>query len=136
MGYNLPTENYLFYKPSTGQYILNITIIANFDIGVSIDEAEIHIILPEGASNFHVVGAPYAIESSTGSHMTYLDIFGRPVLILKKNNVVNEHHQYFQIAYNFSQVSMLLEPFLLVGGYSVILISLIIIRRFDLSINE
>jgi len=133
MGYNLPTENYLFVE-SNGNLLLNTTIIPNWDIGISIDEAEIHVIFPEGSSNIKLTGAPFKVEKGNGTHFTYLDYFGRPVLILKQKNLVNEHHQYFQITYSFNKLSLLLEPFLLVSGFLVIIITTIIVRRIDLTI--
>jgi oligosaccharyltransferase complex subunit alpha (ribophorin I) len=136
MGYNLPTESYLFYDSKTGNFVLNTTLIANFDFGITIDDSETHIIFPEGTSEYKLFNSPFAVEERNRTHMTYLDVYGRPVLIIKKQNLVNEHHQYFQISYKFSSVSMLLEPFLLVGGFFVLFVTIIFIRRFDLSIQD
>jgi len=135
MGYNLPSESCLFIDEN-GNYVLNTTIIANWDIGVTIDEAEVRIIFPEGSSKIKLTGTPYVVESSNSTHFTYLDFFGRPVLILKKRNLVNEHNQYFQASYSFTSISLLLEPFLLIGGIASILIFLIAVRRLDLTIDN
>jgi len=134
MGYNLPTESCLFID-SNGNYLLNTTLIANWDVGVTIDEAEVRIIFPEGSSKIKVSGTPFIVDISNSTHFTYLDFFGRPVLILKKTNLVNEHHQHFQATYSFSSISLLLEPMLLIGGYATILIAIILIRRIDLTIT-
>jgi oligosaccharyltransferase complex subunit alpha (ribophorin I) len=135
MGYNLPTESCLFIDDN-GNYVLNTTLIANWDIGMAIDDAEVRIIFPEGSSKIKLVGTPFIVDQSNSIHFTYLDFFGRPVLILKKRNLVNEHHQYFQISYAFTSISLLLEPFLLIGGIAVVLISIILIRRIDLTIES
>jgi len=134
MGYNLPTESCLFVD-SKGDFLLNTTLIANWDSGMAIDEAEVQIIFPEGASNIKLVGSPFQVITGNTTLHTYLDFFGRPVLILRINNLVNEHYQYFQIAYSFSSISILLEPFLLIGGFAVIVIVIILVRRIDLTIN-
>jgi len=133
MGYNLPSESCLFVDDN-GNYVLNFTIIANWDIGITIDEAETRIIHPEGSSKIKLTGTPFVVDTSNGTHFTYLDYFGRPVLIVRKKNLVNEHQQYFQSSYSFSTMSLLLEPLLIIGGFAVILIFIIVIRRLDMTI--
>jgi len=135
MGYNLPTESCLFVDDN-GNFVLNFTLTANWDIGITIDETETRIIFPEGSSKIKLVGTPFVVETFNGTHFTYLDFFGRPVLIIKKKNLVNEHHQYFQANYSFSTMSLLLEPLLLIGGIAVVLISIILIRRLDMTIDQ
>jgi oligosaccharyltransferase complex subunit alpha (ribophorin I) len=134
MGYNLPLEKYVSID-NNGNYVLNTTLIANWDIGISIDEAEVRIILPEGSSQISTARSPFAVDISNGTHFTYLDYYGRPVLILKKTKLVNEHHQYFLIQYYFTSISLFLEPFLLISGFGTLLVTIILIRRIDLSIN-
>jgi len=136
MGYNLPSESYLFYDSNSGNYIINTTLIPNWEVGLSIDYAEVRVILPEGASDPHIKSAPFAVETDTGKHVTYLDYNGRPVFIIKKDNLVNEHYQFFLISYNFSSISGLQEPLLLIAGFFVVFMIIIFVRRFDLTIEE
>jgi len=136
MGYNLPAQNYLFKDTQTsGLYMLNITFATDFDDAV-IDDAAVRIIFPEGASNieYHV---PFDIDaSSTDLHHTYLDTSGRPVLVLKKKNIVNEHNRFFQVTYNFSTTSMLREPFLLIIAFLLFFALIIVYVRFEFKIGS
>lgn len=77
------------------------------------------IVLPEGASNVQVQ-APYDAEVSHSRRYTFLDSSatgGRPVVVLKKSNLVEEHNGEVIVTYNFSQASMLVEPLMLVAAF-------------------
>ncbi len=65
---------------------------------------------------------------------TYLDSYGRTVVVLRKANLVEEHMQEFTLTYEFSQITLLREPFMLVSFFAVILLAAIVINRIDLSI--
>jgi len=131
LGYNLATERCLYIDSKSGRYVLNTTLIANWDLGLSIDQAEITIIFPEGSSDEKIETPPFSVESDKSVHFTYLDYYGRPVLKIRKNNLVNEHNQYFVISYNFSSSSLYLEPFLLISGFFILFTTIIFVRRLD-----
>jgi len=135
MGYNLPTEHYLFYDAQRSSvYVLNITFSTDFEHAV-IDELVVRIIMPEGASNPEVY-TPFPIDSkSHDTHYTYLDTTGRPVLVITKKNVVIEHNRHFQVTYNFSQLSMLQEPFLLIIAYFLFFLLIMIYVRMQFTIG-
>jgi Ribophorin I len=73
----------------------------------------LQVVLPEG-SNIVGTDVPFAVEESFGKKYTYLDTTGRPVLYLRKSNVVEEHNQEFSVTYTFNFLHLLQEP-LLVG---------------------
>jgi len=80
---------------------------------------------------------PFAVdELSITSHFTYLDVSGRPVLVLKKKNLVNEHDQPIYVLYKFKSTAMLQEPLLLVSAFFIFFLSIIVITRIDLSITH
>jgi len=126
---------FLFIDASDSSlYVLNMTFAHSFD-DVIIDNLVVRIILPEGAKNIkaHV---PFTVDpESTSTHWTYLDTTGRPVLVLTKKNVVSEHDKYFQVTYNFSQLSMLQEPLLLIIGYFTFFIFVMAYVRLNFRIG-
>jgi oligosaccharyltransferase complex subunit alpha (ribophorin I) len=134
-GYDLPLTNYVFADTSdSSKLTLNITFGKELGLDAVIDELTIRVILPEGSKNARFE-LPFGIDKEeTALHHTYLDTAGRPVLILHKKNVVAEHNRHFQVTYNFSTTSMLLEPFILVVTYFVVFLLAMIYARFDLSI--
>jgi oligosaccharyltransferase complex subunit alpha (ribophorin I) len=135
MGYNLPVQYYLFNDLyDSGLYMLNTTFGVIFDDAV-IDELTVKIILPEGARDIEA-HAPFPIDSqSTDVHYTYLDTTGRPVLILKKKNVISDHNKFFQVTYRFSQLSMLQEPLLLFAAFFMFFLFIMVYVRIEFNIG-
>jgi len=135
MGYNLPSEYYLFNDQQNSKvYILNATFGVDFD-NAAIDEITVRVILPEGASDIEV-HTPFAIDGkSRDTHYTYLDTTGRPVLIVKKKNIVSDHNRFFQVTYKFSQLSLLQEPFLLIVAFFLFFLLIMVYIRLEFHIG-
>ncbi|KAK8571203.1 hypothetical protein V6N13_103332 [Hibiscus sabdariffa] len=93
------------------------------------------IALPEGSSDLSVA-APFPVEQLRETKISHLDIDGRPVVVLKKINVVPEHNQYFQVYYRFSKLSMLREPLMLISGFFFFFVACIVYMRADTSISK
>uniref|UniRef100_A0A9L0THQ3 Dolichyl-diphosphooligosaccharide--protein glycosyltransferase subunit 1 n=1 Tax=Equus caballus TaxID=9796 RepID=A0A9L0THQ3_HORSE len=91
VGYNLPSYEYLYNLGD--QYALKMRFVDHvFDEQV-IDSLTVKIILPEGAKNIQV-DSPYEIGRAPDElHYTYLDTFGRPVIVAYKKNLVEQHIQ-------------------------------------------
>jgi oligosaccharyltransferase complex subunit alpha (ribophorin I) len=134
-GYNLPSYAYLFTDSSSSNtYVLEVNFASCFP-NVSVDELTVKIIFPEGVRNIQS-NVPFPIDAqSSGVHFTYLDTVGRPVLILKKKNVVPEHNQKFQVTYTFSSISLLQEPFLLIGAYFLFFVLFMVYERISVNIG-
>ena len=63
-----------------------------------VDEVTTKIILPEGSQDIHLK-TPYSVENLPSSlHFTYLDTTGRPVVIVRKKNLVENHIQDFEVS--------------------------------------
>ncbi len=100
IGYDVPASEFLSTDADdSGRYILNMSFASPFPQAV-VDSLEIQVILPEFSSGLQWV-TPFEVDSEDrGSHVTYLDTVGRPVLILKKSNVMRYHDQAFQVCCN------------------------------------
>ena len=62
-----------------------------------VDNLVLKIVLPEGSTNIKFV-APFEVEQGAQeNHKTYLDTTGRPVIVIRKNNVVENHIQDFEV---------------------------------------
>ncbi|XP_052501104.1 dolichyl-diphosphooligosaccharide--protein glycosyltransferase subunit 1-like [Budorcas taxicolor] len=134
IGYNLPSYEYLYNLGD--QYVLKMRLVDHvFDKQV-IDSLTVKIILPEGARSIQV-DSPYEISRAPDElHYTYLDTFGRPVIVAHKKNLVEEHIQDIVVHYTFSKVLMLQEPLLLVAAFSILFFTIVIYVRLDLSITK
>ncbi|XP_056866440.1 dolichyl-diphosphooligosaccharide--protein glycosyltransferase subunit 1A-like [Raphanus sativus] len=82
------------------------------------------------------VTTPFAVKQSHEIKYSHLDIAGRPVVVLEKNNVVPDHNQNIQVYYKFSNINLLSEPLMLISGFFVLFITCIIYTRADFSISK
>ncbi|KAL4656008.1 dolichyl-diphosphooligosaccharide-protein glycosyltransferase subunit 1 [Arapaima gigas] len=134
IGYNLPSYEYLYTLGD--QYALKMRLVDHVYDDQVIDHLAVKIILPEGARNIHL-DTPYPIDRAPDQlHYTYLDTFGRPVLVATKNNLVEQHIQDVVVHYTFNKVLMLQEPLLVVGAFYIMFFTVIIYVRLDFSITK
>lgn len=134
IGYNLPSYEYLYMLGD--QYALKMRFVDHVYDDQVIDSLTVKLILPEGARNIHM-DTPYSVERDTDQlHYTYLDTFGRPVLVATKNNMVEQHIQDMVVHYNFNKILMLQEPLLVVGAFYILFFTVIIYVRLDFSITK
>uniref|UniRef100_A0A4W5PRQ6 Dolichyl-diphosphooligosaccharide--protein glycosyltransferase subunit 1 n=1 Tax=Hucho hucho TaxID=62062 RepID=A0A4W5PRQ6_9TELE len=134
IGYNLPSYEYLYTLGD--QYALKMRLVDHVYDDQVIDSLTVKLILPEGARNIHVE-TPYPIDRIPDQlHYTYLDTFGRPVLVASKNNLVEQHIQDVVVHYTFNKILMLQEPLLVVGAFYILFFTVIIYVRLDFSITK
>lgn len=134
IGYNLPSYEYLYTLGD--QYALKMRFVDHVYDDQVIDSLTVKLILPEGARNIHM-DTPYSVERDTDQlHYTYLDTFGRPVLVATKNNMVEQHIQDMVVHYTFNKILMLQEPLLVVGAFYILFFTVIIYVRLDFSITK
>ena len=134
IGYNLPSYEYLYNLGD--QYVLKMRLVDHVIDKQVIDSLTVKIILPEGARNIQV-DSPYEISRAPDElYYTYLDTFGRPVIVAHKKNLVEQHIQDIVVHYTFSKVLMLQEPLLLVATFSILFFTVVIYVRLDLSITK
>lgn len=134
LGYNVPSFEYLF---NTGDnYLLKMRVIDHIFDDMVVDELLVKIILPEGCSNIKLI-TPYSVNRLPDElHYTYLDTFGRPVISFTKKNLVENHIHDFNLKYNFSKITMLHEPLLVIGFLFILFVLVIIWMRLDFSITK
>lgn len=134
MGYNIPAYEYLHHKGD--QFILKMRLADHVFDDFVVDKLVVKIVLPEGASNINMK-TPYEVKRGKDElHKTYLDTTGRTVVVLIKDNVVENHIQDFELHYTFKKIQMLHEPFLCVAAFYILFISVIAMVRLDFSITK
>ncbi|XP_053324976.1 dolichyl-diphosphooligosaccharide--protein glycosyltransferase subunit 1 [Spea bombifrons] len=134
IGYNLPSYEYLYNLGD--QYALKMRLIDHVFDDQLVDSLTVKIILPEGAKNIQVDN-PYDINRAPDElHYTYLDTFGRPVIVAHKNNLVEQHIQDIVVHYTFNKILMLQEPLLVVGAFYILFFTVILYVRLDFSITK
>lgn len=134
LGYNVPSFEYLFHQ--SDNYMLKMRLLDHVYDDMVVDELVVKVIFPEGSRNIKLI-TPYPVERQPDTlHYTYLDITGRPVITLKKKNLVENHINDFNVKYNFSKIMMLQEPLLVVCFLFVLFLLVIIWMRLDFSISK
>ncbi|VVA95488.1 unnamed protein product [Arabis nemorensis] len=132
IGYGLPLSDFLF--ASEGKRFLNISFGSPM-IDLVTEKLIVQVVLPEGSKDISVT-TPFAVKQSQEIKYSHLDIVGRPVVVLEKNNVVPDHNQHIQVYYKFSNINLLSEPLMLISGFFVLFITCIIYTRSDFSISK
>ncbi|KAH1123694.1 hypothetical protein GLYMA_06G015400v4 [Glycine max] len=132
IGYGLPLGDFLF--GSDGKRFLNISFGAPINELV-IDTLFVKVVLPEGSKDISV-SVPFPVKQSEETKLSHLDIVGRPVVVLEKNNVVPEHNEHFQVYYKFNSLSMLREPLMLISGFFFLFLACIVYTHADISISK
>ncbi|XP_059148604.1 dolichyl-diphosphooligosaccharide--protein glycosyltransferase subunit 1-like [Physella acuta] len=134
LGYNVPSYEYLYYKGDN--YALKMRFVDHIYDDMVIDELHLKIILPEGAKNVELK-TPFDVQRKGDEiHYTYLDTLGRPVVVLSKTNLVEQHIQDFELHYTFQKVLLLQEPFLVVAVFYFLFVVVIIYVRLDFAITK
>eukprot|EP00470_Lotharella_oceanica_P006008 CAMPEP_0170178728 /NCGR_PEP_ID=MMETSP0040_2-20121228/13550_1 /TAXON_ID=641309 /ORGANISM="Lotharella oceanica, Strain CCMP622" /LENGTH=399 /DNA_ID=CAMNT_0010422143 /DNA_START=81 /DNA_END=1280 /DNA_ORIENTATION=+ len=133
--YTVPIMQLVKSIVGSSSYILNTTFSTPFE-GLIVEDATIKIVLPEGSSNIKWV-TPFAIDSvDTEVQKTYLDLTGRPVLVLKAKNLMRYHNQYFQVWYSYPSIMIHRGPLFVVIGFATFFACVIIASRLDLTIGS
>lgn len=134
LGYNIPSYTYLYAKGDN--YLLKMPLIDHIFDNMVIKEATIEIILPEGSHSIELT-LPYNARRLPDSlHHTYLDTIGRPVITVKKTNLVEDHIEHFELRYVFPKMFMLLEPLLIIAFLYILFLTVIIYVRLDFSLSK
>lgn len=133
IGYGLPLQDFLFETPDGKRYL-------NFSFGCPlletvVEKLIIKVVLPEGSKN-PLAAVPFPVDQHLETSYSYLDVIGRPTVVIEKDNVVPEHNIPFQVHYVFNPIFMLAEPLMLVSVFFLFFAACIAYLHVDLSIRK
>merc|ERR1712223_1934647 len=135
LGYNVPSYEYLYNKGD--DFVLNMRLLDHVFDEMLVEEFVVKIILPEG-SKVGKFEAPFPTKRLPDSlHYTYLDIQGRPVVTIEGvNDLTEKHIMDFQLEFQFSRLSMMREPLMLIVAFFVFFFLAFVYVRLDFSISK
>ena len=134
LGYSLPANDYLFNDGN--QFVVRIPFIDHIFDNSVIEECTVKVVLPEGAADVKL-RLPFSVSRERDQiRKTYLDTFGRTVIVLKKNNLVENHVQDFEVHYSYNRFWMLQEPLLLVSFLFALCLCVIVYARLDFNLTS
>ena len=102
----------------------------------AVDDAEIRIVLPEGATDIDVT-LPFAVDAlSMDVYPTYLDTVGRPSVLIRRRRCIWKHGKMIYIEYSLSIWSQLRKPMAVSIAALLLFIMAAFVRRQSVSIQR
>ncbi|KAF8311164.1 oligosaccharyl transferase alpha subunit [Clavulina sp. PMI_390] len=130
LGWDAPLEDSAKYDATTGEYIVAIPFFTPLPAAV-VDDAEMKIILPEGATDIKL-STPFSVDSVLReTHISYLDTKGRPALILSKKNLTDKHFMNVYVSYRVSSVAHLSKVTAVSTAFALLFTVMYFVRRVD-----
>ncbi|KAH8999039.1 oligosaccharyl transferase alpha subunit [Lactarius akahatsu] len=135
LGWDSPLADSAGYDASTGLYVVSVPVQTVIP-GAVVNQAEVKIILPEGATDIGVFPpfSPLAQERST--HITYLDTIGRPSVALSFENLTDKHNGLIYVTYKVPLSAHLQKPKAVSIAFGVLFLVAFLARRVDLSLSK
>lgn len=135
VGYNVPVGEFL-NSDGAAYFALKIKLFDHLYDNAFVEKLRVKIILPETSKNIKLV-TPYTLKRHPDQlHKSYLDIAGRPVIVLEKENLVNQHIQPLTIYYEFDRVNLLREPIIAILAFFIFFLAVVIFFRLDFTISS
>ncbi|WRT64738.1 uncharacterized protein IL334_001672 [Kwoniella shivajii] len=135
IGWDTPLGDVLKTDEKDGKRILAVPFITALK-DVVVDQAELLVILPEGASDVQVY-TPFPVDSIEHSiHKTYLDTTGRYAITLKKTKLTENHAQNVYVTYHYPLSAQFQKPITIASLVGSLFLLGMGLRRVNYSIDR
>ncbi|KAJ7129679.1 oligosaccharyl transferase alpha subunit [Mycena epipterygia] len=135
LGWDAPLADSASWDKTTGKYIVQVPVLTAIP-GTVVNEAEVTIILPEGATHVEFATPFPAISTSLTTHTTYLDTVGRPAITLHFKDLTEKHAQPIFVSYNVPLSAHLKKPVAVAVAFFSVFAFALVTRRIDLRIHK
>ncbi|GLB33802.1 putative essential subunit of the N-oligosaccharyl transferase (OST) complex [Lyophyllum shimeji] len=135
LGWDAPLSDSAVYDRSTGKYIVEVPVMTPIP-GAVINNAEVSIILPEGAIDIEFTPPFPALTNRLSTHKTYLDSTGRPKLTFEYKDLTVMHAQSIFVSYRVPLAAHLRKPFVVGVAFFSLFALAIIGRRINLTLPK
>ncbi|TFK87076.1 oligosaccharyl transferase alpha subunit [Polyporus arcularius HHB13444] len=135
LGWDSPLEDYAGYDKTTGKYVVSVPIMTVIP-GAVVDEAEVTIILPEGATDVDYVVPWPALSETLSTHITYLDTVGRPKITLKYAQLTDKHGGNIYVTYKVPFSAHLKKPLAVATAFAGVFALALAWKRVDIRISR
>ncbi|KAH7104281.1 oligosaccharyl transferase alpha subunit, partial [Auriculariales sp. MPI-PUGE-AT-0066] len=128
LGWDAPLADWAGVKG--GKYYVAVPFLNTFK-DVPVNDAELKIILPEGATDVSVQ-TPFEVDSTVRStHISYLDTVGRPAITLRKAMVTDKHDGMVYVSYKVPTYAHFKKPLVVATAMVGIFAFGLVARRVD-----
>ncbi|EDR12406.1 oligosaccharyl transferase alpha subunit [Laccaria bicolor S238N-H82] len=135
LGWDAPLEDSASYDRHDGKYIVEVPILTPIP-GAVVSDAELVVILPEGASDVEFSLPFPALSTTIGTHITYLDTTGRPALTFRYKNLTIRHAQNIYVSYRVATSAHLKKPFAVAAAFFSVFILAMFARRVNVTLHQ
>ncbi|KAJ7095377.1 Ribophorin I [Mycena belliarum] len=135
LGWDAPLADSASWDKTTGKYIVRVPVFTSIPATV-VNEAEITIILPEGATNVEFATPFPPVSSSMLTHTTYLDTIGRPAIVLHFKDLTERHALPIFVSYVVPLSAHLKKPMAVAMAFFSVFAFALVTRRIDLRIHK
>ncbi|KAH8118689.1 oligosaccharyl transferase alpha subunit [Phellopilus nigrolimitatus] len=135
LGWDSPLRDWTAYDKRDGRYVVAVPIMTQFPDCV-VEDAEVKVILPEGAIDVEVYPpfAPLSVKTST--HKTYLDTKGRPAVSFFYKNLTDKHAGFIYVAYKVPFFEQFRKPLTISAAIFGLFMLSSAARRVDMRIRD
>ncbi|KAH7887746.1 Ribophorin I [Phlebopus sp. FC_14] len=135
LGFNTPLQDSVSWDATNEKYIIGVPVMTHIP-GSVVDEAEIRIILPEGATEVESI-SPFATRSTAVStHIAYLDTVGRPTISFAYDDLTDKHAGMIYVSYKIPIAAHLKKPVAIATAFLSLFLFGFTARRVDLRLHK
>jgi oligosaccharyltransferase complex subunit alpha (ribophorin I) len=135
LGWDSPLADSAGYDASTGLYVVSVPVQTVIP-GAVVNQAEVKIILPEGATDIGVYSPFPPLSEEHSTHVTYLDSIGRPSVALSFENLTDKHNGLIYVTYKVPLSAHLQKPKAVSIAFGILFFIALLARRVDLSLSK
>jgi oligosaccharyltransferase complex subunit alpha (ribophorin I) len=135
LGWDSPLADSGSWDAKNERYTVGVPVMTLMPSTV-ITDAEVKIILPEGATDVEVFPPFPALASSISTHVTYLDTTGRPAITFEYKQLTDRHNQIIYVAYKVPVSAHLKKPLAVATAFISLFMLALGGRRVNLSLHK
>jgi len=135
LGFDTPLQDSVSWDATNQRYIVGVPVMTHIP-GSVVDEAEIKIILPEGATEIDVVTPFPALSSTISTHVSYLDTTGRPAVSVTYKDLTDRHTGMIYVSYKVPLSAHLKKPMAVGAAFLSLFMIGLAARRVDLRLHK
>ncbi|KIJ70571.1 hypothetical protein HYDPIDRAFT_172361 [Hydnomerulius pinastri MD-312] len=135
LGFDTPLQDSVSWDAASEKYIVGVPVMTHVP-GSVVDEAEVKIVLPEGATDVEFISPFPALSSTVSTHVTYLDTTGRPAISLTYKDLTDKHTELIYVSYKVPLSAHLKKPIAVGTAFLSLFLFGFTARRVDLRLHK
>ncbi|EMD40822.1 hypothetical protein CERSUDRAFT_111404 [Gelatoporia subvermispora B] len=135
LGWDSPLRDYAGWDRQSGKHVVGIPVMTIIN-GAVVNDAEIKIILPEGATDIDFFPPFPPLKSSLSTHVTYLDTIGRPAITLHYKDLTYNHAGTIYVTYKVPFSAHLRKPIAVATAFLSVFLVAFAAKRVDIRIQK